>query len=159
MKKINNYIRNLNFIASVCILSIALIGVHVACEFIQEYCFQGQDILFTKTPNERLNGKFRYFIIFEVITLGPMLETLICQTLPYFICLQFQIFLKYKYWIVIISGLGFGLLHFYSLSYIIVMFITGMFFMYTYIIKYGKHGYWATVCLHAVLNAFTVLVL
>jgi hypothetical protein len=136
---------------------IALIGVQEACEFIQEYCFQGRDIIFTKSPNESLNGKFRYFLIFEVITLGPMLETLICQTLPYYIFLHLPaVFFKRKCWLVIIGGFFFGLLHFYSLSYIIVTFIIGMFFMYTYIIKYGKHGYWATVCLHAMLNGYVV---
>lgn len=57
----------------------------------------------------------------------------------------------------LIGAVVFGVLHFFSLSYIIVTAINGFFFMYAVVIKHKRGGYWLAVLLHAFVNGFGLL--
>jgi membrane protease YdiL (CAAX protease family) len=74
----------------------------------------------------------------------------------YFLLSQSKWLRKHKFYIVFIGGALFGLIHFFSLSYIIVTMINGLFFMYAYVIKRHKGGYWIVVLLHALVNGLAL---
>jgi hypothetical protein len=156
INKTNIRIRNLDFIRSVIVLSAALIVIRLICLFIFEYCFDGRDVVFAETPNENLAGQSYLLIVLQVVIIGPLFETFFSQKCLYFILSLFEWFQKSKGRIIIVGALAFGGLHFFTLSYIIVMCITGAFFMYAYTVKHGRHAYWTTACLHAIINGYSL---
>jgi membrane protease YdiL (CAAX protease family) len=157
MQRINSFILNLPFLSSLLVLTAILLVIRIFCRFIFEYCLEGYDIIFFETPQEQLSTQPFYLAVLQVSIIGPIIETFIFQGIIYHVLVMFNCFAKNKWGILIIGSLLFGMVHFFSLSYIIVMSITGAFFMYSYIIRYGKHAYWTTVCLHSLINLYALL--
>lgn len=92
------------------------------------------------------------------LVIAPILETAFFQTLIY----------KLSKWLhfnhittVLISAVCFGLMHTYSLFYMISTFFTGIIFMYVYIIRseYNNRPYWSVTLAHFTLNAFASLMM
>jgi hypothetical protein len=107
-----------------------------------------------------INEKHIIYRIVVACILAPVLETLLHQTLP--------IYIFTKKWIrkrniaIFLSALSFGLLHFYSVLYILITFMIGLVFSWAYLIYYERHSFekafWAITLVHALRNAIAVLV-
>jgi membrane protease YdiL (CAAX protease family) len=118
--------------------------------------FEKWNIAFMPTPNETLMKQPLYEQILQAVILGPLIETLICQKLVYKLLSLIKYLKRRKFFIMLIGALIFGLLHFYSLLYIIYNVFTGFLFMYAYIVKLHKKPYWTVVTLHGLMNLFAI---
>ena len=93
-----------------------------------------------------------------VIVLGPILETLLNQYLPFWL-LQKWSWTRNKYGLYIFaSATVFGLCHTYSLQYMIFAFSVGLILGYTYFFysKTPKTAFWSTTLIHALRNGFAL---
>ena len=102
-------------------------------------------------------------IIFQIIIgcfLAPILETLLHQSLPIYIFTKKWI--KKRNIAIFLSALSFGVLHFYSLLYILTTFMAGLLFAWAYFIYYERHSFekafWAITLVHALRNTIALLV-
>ena len=77
------------------------------------------------------------FLLF--ICIVPFFETLIFQSFPRLLLSRFRYFRVNEFIMVAVSGVCFGVLHCYSLSYMFQMTMVGMFFMYLYL-RRGVRG-------------------
>lgn len=62
--------------------------------------------------------------------------------------------------IVVIASIIFGLFHFFTLSYVLYNMIAGGLFVYAYVVKQDKggyYGYWTTAILHGLTNTTTLI--
>ncbi len=110
------------------------------------------------TPNETIMKESFFKKFLSVVIIGPLLETLISQKWLYQLMSSIVWFRKNKILIVIIGGVIFGLLHSYSLSYIVFNFFTGTLFMLTYIIRIGNKPYFTVAVLHSLINLFGIII-
>lgn len=154
MKRFSNFIRATSFFPSFLLLGSILGIVYFLCWFVFYKILGGRDIIFTEFPVYEPSS---IILLLQVLVLAPLMETLIFQKGVYFLLRQSQWLNEHKSYIVFIGGVLFGLSHFFSLSYIIVTTINGLFFMYAYIVKYHKGGYWIVVLLHAFVNGLGLL--
>ena len=95
-------------------------------------------------------------LLLGILIFAPIVETALYQTLIF----------KLTKWcrfnnitIVLISAVCFGLMHYYSLLYMISTFFTGSILMYVYILRseYNNKPYWSVTLAHFMLNAFALL--
>ena len=149
MKKFNNFIRTKPFPLSFLLLGSILGCVYFICWFIFYKILGGNDIIFTEIPTYEPT---LITVLLQVLILGPLIETLIFQKGCYLLLSQSKWLRKHKHYIILIGGVIFGLVHFFSLSYIIVTTINGFFFMYAVVIRNNRGGYWLAVLLHALVN-------
>lgn len=110
------------------------------------------------TPNETIMKESFFKKFLSVVIIGPLLETLISQKWLYQLMSSIVWFRKNKILIVIIGGVIFGLLHSYSLSYIVFNCFTGTLFMLTYIIRIGNKPYFTVAVLHSLINLFGIII-
>jgi len=96
--------------------------------------------------------------LFAVLVV-PLLETFICQALPFYFLSMFQ-FLRRNVWIIIlVSSLCFGLAHDFSIQYSIHSTIVGFFLISTYIIRSkNKDPFLSTYLLHAFYNFMAITI-
>ena len=154
MKKLNNHIKNIAhktanlplywFIPLILLLSYILV---------LPFAFFDDGVV-----NPISEKSISYRIVVGCL-LGPVLETLLHQALP--------IYLFTKKWIknrklaIFISALFFGLMHSYSLHYILWTFVGGLLLAWAYLIYYEKYGFekafWAITIVHALRNAITLV--
>jgi len=123
--------------------------IYFICWFVDYKILGGIDIIFTEIPTYEPAA---ITVLLQVLILGPLVETLIFQKGAYLLLYQSEWLRKHKSCIILIGGVIFGLVHFFSLTYIIVTMISGFFFMYAYVIRYNKGAYWMVVLLHAFVN-------
>ena len=155
MQKISHYIRNLSFFYAFSILATALGSVYFLVWLIYHKLLGTRyDIIFVENPHSF--HQTYWGLVFGAIVIASLLETVIFQVGGYHLLKKIKCLQKRKCYIVLIGGILFGLFHFFSLSYIIVTTITGTFFMYAYIIKRHKGGYWLVVLLHAFVNGLAL---
>ncbi len=114
-----------------------------------------KDIEYATPPISALNENPVFTIIMAVIY-APLIETLLFQMLPWFILSKSKLVRRHRIIAVVASALIFGVLHYYSVFYMIATFMIGMVFMWAYIVKNGKNPYWNVVLLHAVWNALAI---
>lgn len=160
MEKLNNAIKILkeqNFLVFTFTMWILYSAFHLVFKVLYEFSFKEFDVLFkTSSPNAFVAENNLYVTILMVVILGPLIETFFFQKLLFILLNQIKWFSKNKLAIIIIGALLFGLLHFFSLSYIVFNIFAGIFLMFTYIIRSGKMPYLTTFALHA-LNNITAL--
>jgi membrane protease YdiL (CAAX protease family) len=96
--------------------------------------------------------------IVEAVIIGPLIETFIFQKGLYYLLSNSTVLKQRKIVIMVIGAIIFGLLHFYSLSYVIFNIFTGFLFMFAYIIKLYKNPYWFVVILHGLMNLFAIFI-
>jgi hypothetical protein len=98
-------------------------------------------------------------IIFFVIVV-PILETWLNQYLVFNTLVKYNYFSGRKYMIIFISGAIFGLLHYYSLSYIIWAFFFGSYLCFCYwIFKVISNKAFLLTCLIHIIRNLTALLL
>ena len=96
---------------------------------------------------------------FIIIILVPILETFINQHLP-FRLMQKWSWTKNKYGLyILISAIAFGLIHTYSLQYMIFGFSVGLIlaYMYFFYSKTPMRSFWSTTLIHGLRNSFVFL--
>lgn len=97
-------------------------------------------------------------LLIDTLIFAPIVETALFQTLIFKLTkwLHFN-----NITIVLISAICFGLIHDYSLLYIISTFFIGSILMYTYILRseYNNKPYWSMTLAHSTVNAFALLML
>ena len=107
-----------------------------------------------------INEKHIVVKIFAGCFLAPILETLLHQSLPIYIFTKKWI--KKRNIAIFLSALSFGVLHFYSLLYILTTFMVGLLFAWAYLIYYERHSFekafWAITLVHALRNTIALLV-
>lgn len=94
------------------------------------------------------------------IVLAPILETLLNQHLPFWL-LQKLSWTRNKYGLYIFaSAIAFGLLHTYSLRYMIFAFSIGLILGYTYLFysKTPKIAFWSTTLIHSLRNGLAFFI-
>ena len=97
-------------------------------------------------------------LLLDILIFAPIIETALYQTLIFKLTkwLHFN-----NITIVLISAICFGLMHDYSLFYMISTFFIGSILMYTYILRseYNNKPYWSMTLAHSAVNAFALLML
>lgn len=94
-----------------------------------------------------------------IIIIAPIFETFLNQYLP-FKLMQNLSWTKNKYGLyILVSAMVFGLMHTYSLQYMIFAFSVGLILGYTYFFysKAPQKAFWSTTLIHALRNSFTIL--
>lgn len=131
---------------------LVLIGF-VIPTFYMEDCLDLPETDFSKLgiPN---NIWFRYLI---VALLGPLVETLFFQAMPYYFLNLFE-FMKRHVWLsIILPSIVFGFLHFSSLRYFIAAIMMGVVFQFTYHVRSKKGDpFLSTFLLHVLLNGIAI---
>ncbi len=111
-------------------------------------------------PNINSNGSERIskeFYPFIAIFISPLVETLVFQALPH------KLYRKYypnKYFVYLfVSALFFGVVHRYSIYYMIATYVSGVFLLFYYDIAYQRKENAVVVLsiIHGLINALAVL--
>ena len=159
LRKLNYFIRRTSFLYAFFVLALILVCGITLIDLIFEELLGGRDgqynIIFVDNPHRRSSYSS---LIFGAVIFAPLIETLIFQVAVFHLLRLIKWSKKREYRIVLIGGILFGIVHFFSLFHIILATILGFFFMYVYIARYHKGGYWMVVLLHAFVNGLTILV-
>ena len=91
------------------------------------------------------------------VIFAPITETLLFQMLPWFALKRIHTVKRHRIIAVVISGLVFGLLHTYSVMYMISASFIGMIMMWGYIVRLRKNAFWNIVLFHAFWNALMIV--
>ena len=150
LQKINARLQSINRLAFILVLTatiyILAISFNYALLFIKE-----EDIIFFDFPGEEKNIVFIFFI---PVIIAPIFETFFNQYLPYYLLNKIKYFHERNYLILLASALFFGLLHFYSVFYIVYAFLLGLVLMYGYMlrIKTDNKTFYLIAISHSLLN-------
>jgi uncharacterized protein len=156
LKRLESFIASLSIAKAVLFLLAIILLLSAVHKYATEI-FNIGDIVFSDSPKENQNFVITFF---TRVILGPVLETLFFQTLP-FLLYESNPWLQRNKWIFIfISSLIFGLGHYYSIYYMVHAFIAGFIFIYAYIIRSANNTSFMTVVfLHCSLNLFKFITL
>ncbi len=96
--------------------------------------------------------------LFAVLA-APVLETFICQALPYYFLSMFKFFRRNVWIIILVASFGFGLSHDFSTQSKIHAILVGSIFISTYIIRSkNKDPFLCTYLLHAFYNFMAITI-
>ncbi|MEI6050456.1 MAG: CPBP family glutamic-type intramembrane protease [Bacteroidota bacterium] len=149
-KKTNESLRSSNRVTFVVIITsllyLVLFSFHFVLGLIRE-----KDIVWFDFPGKD-EGVILIFI--QTLIFAPLFETLLNQTLPYYLLNKVKYLNERSYLILLSSALFFGLEHFYSLFYILYGFLMGLVFMYGYMvrIKSDKKTFYLIAICHFLVN-------
>ena len=88
-----------------------------------------------------------------VILIAPLIETVLCQALPYRLLSKIEFFRKRIWLITVTTGLVFALLHCYSIVYVIFAFVPGVLLVFGYHLRQGNHPFVSIYMVHLLINA------
>lgn len=144
------YLRKLKGITFVFIITSLLYFVSLSFNIVLGFIKQ-KDLIFIDYQSKENSI---VFIFIAPIILAPILETFLGQSLPYYLLKKINYMKERSYLILIASALLFGLLHFYSLFYIIYAFFLGLILSYGYMvrIKNDKNAFLLIAICHSILN-------
>jgi len=150
IQKINTCLKNLNRTTFIIILTFILFAVTFCFNYIFGFVKQN-DVIFFDFQNDE-EGIILLFI--TTIILAPIFETFLGQSFPYYLLRKLKYLRERNYLVLISSSLFFGILHFYSLFYIIYAFLLGLIFMYGYMvrIKIDEKAFLNITICHSLLN-------
>lgn len=151
--RMHRYLAKRSILIQVPVLLLAGFGVTVATAPIL-LCFEYNLNSFLLRPEE---VELKYIIF--VVAIAPLLETLVNQYLVYEWLYQKSFFKRKRWIIILISGLSFGLLHYYSGSYMIWAFFFGLYLCYCYDFfrQANKTAFWCTFLLHSLRNLTAIV--
>lgn len=158
MNKILILLRESNPFVSIFYLFTLFLAFYIIWTPVYYYFLEKYDIIFSPTPNETIMTVGLDRQLLEVVILAPLIETLIFQKWFYNLFSLIDWLNRYKIFIILISAVAFGLIHFYSLSYIIYNFFIGALLMFIYIIKINRKPYWTVVILHSLMNLYSIFI-
>lgn len=150
LQKTSTNFKNSNRITFIIILTSALCIV-VSCFNIAYGFIREKDIIFLNFPGAE-DGDISIFI--KSVILAPIFETLLNQSLPYYLLNKVKYLSERRYLILLISAFLFGITHFYSLFYIIFACIMGIVLMFGYMIRIrtDKKTYYLIAFCHSLVN-------
>lgn len=151
-------LRKSNFFVSILYLFSLFLVFYIIWTPVYYYFLEKYDIIFSPTPNETIMTVGLGRQLLEVVIFAPLIETLIFQKWFYNLFSLIGWLNRYKIFIILISAVAFGLIHFYSLSYIIYNFFIGVLLMFTYIIRIENRPYWTVAILHGLMNLFSIFI-
>ena len=150
LQNINANFKRLNRLTFVIILTSALYVIAISFNFVFGLIKEKDIFLFDFSSKEKNIG----LLFFSPVILAPIFETFLNQFLPYYLLNKIKYFNERSYLIILVSAIFFGLLHFYSVFFIIYAFLLGLVLMYGYMIKIRtdkKTFYLIAIC-HSLLN-------
>jgi hypothetical protein len=150
LQKINARLQNSSRITFIIILTSVLYFVAFSFNFVISF-IKAKDIIWIDLSKKE-NSISLLFI--SPIIIAPIFETFLGQYLPYYLLNKVKYLNERSYLILLASALFFGLLHLYSLFYILYAFILGLIFMYGYMIriKTDKNAFILIAISHSILN-------
>jgi hypothetical protein len=151
LQKITTYLSRLKGITFVFIITSLLYFVSISCNIVLGFIKQ-KDLIFL---NFQSKENSIVFIFIAPVILAPIIETFLGQSLPYYLLKKLSYMNGRNYLVIIASALFFGLLHFYSVFYIIYAFILGLVLSYGYAVRIrsDKNAFLLIAVCHALLNA------
>lgn len=154
IKRYNNYLWNQNVFYSLLILFVTYIPFYIVWTTSYFLLFENYDIAFIPTPNETILTKPLPIVILFPVIIDPFFETLTCQYALFYGFSLINWFNNRRSRIIWVAALLFGILHFYSISYMVYNFFMGMWYMYIFIVKQHKKPLLTTYLFHALHNLF-----
>jgi uncharacterized protein len=150
LRNINTYLKNLNRVSFVAFLTLVLFFIALCFNYFIGF-IKDKDIVLVIFPSKENNFGVQ---LISTVLLAPVIETFLCQALPYFLLNKVQFFHQRNCIILFTSALFFGILHFYSVFYIIYGFVLGLVLMFGYMIriKNDKKAFLLIVICHTFLN-------
>ncbi len=115
------------------------------------------DIVFVDSPLENESYTLGYLLLSAVL-IAPLLETLLFQLAPFWLLRKANYFREHRFAVVLIGGLLFSSMHYYSVLYMVITLFMGMLLMYGYTIKWRKRAYWNVTLMHAFWNLQVLLI-
>lgn len=135
---------------------ISIISIFLMAKILSAFFFSFLSTHFLKkeiTENFMVfESKTEEFII--VCLLGPLLETYLFQKIPYLILSSLKV---KNSWIVLLSGLIFGIVHHYSYLYALDALVAGILLSSCYILRVNKSPFWTVLTIHSLYNLFAFI--
>lgn len=150
IQKINLWLNNLNRITYVLIIALLLLSFAFIFNSFLDLIKQ-KDIIIFKSQNDE---KSIIFLFLTTIIIAPIVETFLGQSLPYFLLRKVKYFRERNLLVLLTSSFFFGVLHFYSIFYIVYAFFLGLILMFGYMVRIindNKTFLLITIC-HSLLN-------
>ncbi len=150
LQKVTSRIRNTGRIGFVTIITLTSFFIAFILSIVFSY-LRDWDIIILNFPDREKN---LITLFFTTVIITPIMETFLNQYLPYYLLKKVKYFQERSYLILLASALFFGLLHLYSLFYIIFGFLLGLVFMYGYMvrIKTDNKTFYLIAITHALFN-------
>ena len=117
------------------------------------------DVLFGENSNgPDLGATFGSWV--EVAVFAPILETFLLQWLPFKILQRFSATRRRYGMYMMVSAAIFGILHWYSIQYILFAYVLGLLFAYIFVFycKQGKRAFWTVTLVHGLRNTLAFFV-
>ena len=156
IKNLNAFLAKANrlyFVFSISgLLYLTFIITNLLAYNLEKYCLI-KDIVLIQSPN--INNYNNVVLFFIAVIVAPLIETLLFQSLPYFLLKDIPLLERKKIILILISALFFGITHFYSLFYVVYAFQLGIILMYGYVIRVkNDNKTFFLICVsHAFLNS------
>lgn len=158
MRKINSFVVKTITSADVITYGLFALVITLTMRFtvhLFAFLFNYEDVKF----NDALFGtnlSISIELLFNTLIFAPVVETLLFQTLFFYIQQKLKI---HTIIIVLLSAISFSAIHDYSVLYIINAFIVGAFFMYSYVLRAENRNnpFWSIAVAHFFMNFFSVL--
>ena len=150
INKLNFRLQNTNRLNFVLIVTLVLFAIAFILSYVFGY-LRDYDIPLINFPDQE---KTTVLLFFSSVILIPLIETFLNQFLPYYLLIKVKYLREKSYLILLISAVFFGVLHFYSVFYIIFGFLLGLVFMYGYMvrIKTDNKTFYLIAITHALFN-------
>jgi len=150
LQKITIFLKNLNGISFVLVITSLLYFVSFSSNIVIGFIKQ-KDLIF-----KDFQGKGNSIVMLSItsIIIAPIFETFLGQFLPYYLLKKINYMNERSYLILLASALFFGLLHFYSILYIVYAFILGLVLSYGYMVrvKNDRNSFLLIAICHSLLN-------
>lgn len=150
LHKLNASLKKTNRITFVLVVTMVSFIVGFILSRVFGY-FRESDITLLNFPDQE---ESMVMLFFSTVILTPLIETFLNQFLPYHLLKKIKYLSERNYLILLISALFFGILHMYSLFYIIFGFLLGIVFMYGYMvrIKSDNKTFYLIAVTHSLFN-------
>lgn len=150
LQKLNTCLLSVNRFGFTIIITSVLYIIAFSTNYILGFIKQ-RDIILINFHNEETSS---VILFVTTVILAPIVETFIGQSLPYKLLQRINYFKGKDFLILITAASFFGLIHFYSIFYIIYAFLVGLVLMYGYMlrIKVDNKSFTVIAICHSLLN-------
>jgi hypothetical protein len=150
IQKVNTELKKLNRISFIIIITFLLFSLSFCFNFFLGFIKQ-KDIIIFDLQN---SSKNIVFLFVTNVILAPIIETFLGQSFPYYLLRKVKYLRERGSLILIVSSLFFGLIHFYSIFYIVYAFLMGLILMYGYLVRIRNDNktFLLIVICHSLLN-------
>jgi len=150
----NNWFRSCNSLSAIITIIIAIILVNIGSSPFSSYLnrhfgeWMATPMQIVKAPG----------VIFKLVVVAPLIETLVAQGLPFWLAWRFRFLPKAAPACIAISALIFGCSHYYSLGYMVQGTLVGFVFATAYWLRGAKQvAFLNILASHLLYNVLLVL--